>query len=252
MKTPEISIITPTYNCELYFFRTADSVFSQTNENWEWIITDDASSDSTWKILEKLAQKDDRIKIARNPINLGAAESRNNSIRKARGEYLAFLDSDDTWKSTKLERHLIYMKKHKIHFSFTAYQVAYCNKLKNGRLVDHKANLKVTYNDMLNKKATMGCSTIIIARKTIDNNLMPNIRTGQDYAFWLSILRKGNIAYCFPEALTQYNIRSNSISRNKVKKALRQWEIYRKLEKIGILKSCWHFSNYAFRAMANQ
>lgn len=78
---------------------------------------------------------------------------------------------------------------------------------------------------------------------------MPNIRTGQDYAFWLKLLKQGSNARLFNSVLTEYRIMPNSISRNKLKKAKRQWEIYRSIEGLNLMKSLNCFVNYSVRAV---
>ena len=99
---PTISIITPAYNCEKYLNEAVDSVLAQTLQDWEMLIIDDCSSDSTYRCMQKLAQKDSRIKIFRNKYNAGAAATRNYGIREAKGQWIAFLDSDDLWRQEKL------------------------------------------------------------------------------------------------------------------------------------------------------
>ncbi|MCV5225296.1 glycosyltransferase family 2 protein, partial [Escherichia coli] len=79
----------------------------------------------------------------------------------------------------------------------------------------------------LKKKATLGCSTVILRNNVFKDISMPLLRTGQDYALWLKLLKQNQRAYLLNEVLSQYRILPNSISRNKIKKSKRQWEIYR-------------------------
>jgi len=111
--------------------------------------------------------------------------------------------------------------------------------------------LFVSYKDLLAKKVTLGCSTVMLKNDAFDNIRMPLIRTGQDYALWLQLLKKYNVnAVLYPKVLTSYRIVAGSISRNKLKKAIRQWSIYRNLEKINLVMSMWYFVNYAWRAIS--
>ena len=91
-----VSIITPNYNSSKYIKDTIKSVLNQTYENWEWIITDDGSTDESAEYIKNLCNEDSRIKLFKQT-NLGPAKARNNSIKNAKGQYLAFLDSDDIW-----------------------------------------------------------------------------------------------------------------------------------------------------------
>ena len=107
----------------------------------------------------------------------------------------------------------------------------------------------VTYRAMLKKAATMGCLTVIVDREKAGDFRMPNIKTGQDYATWLAILKNGNMAMKLDESLSSYWISSNSISRNKLKKAKRQWQIYRELERLNTVNAAWCFMHYGWRAI---
>ena len=103
---PKISIVTPAYNCEKYLEEAVNSVLAQSFEDWELLIIDDCSKDATWLRMQTLAKKDNRIRIFQNQHNSGSAATRNNGIRQARGEWIAFLDSDDLWRPEKLERQM--------------------------------------------------------------------------------------------------------------------------------------------------
>jgi len=91
----------------------------------------------------------------------------------------------------------------------------------------------------------------MLSKKSFEGLLsMPLLRTGQDYAFWLKLLKNTTQkAHILPIALTQYRINPDSISRNKLKKAKRQWTIYRNNENLSFVKSLYYFCFYAFRAI---
>ena len=96
-----VSVIMPSYNTGAYIREAIQSVQNQTYENWELLIVDDCSTDDTDKVLEGLL--DERIKVFKNEKNSGAAISRNKALREARGQWVAYLDSDDLWVPEKLE-----------------------------------------------------------------------------------------------------------------------------------------------------
>ena len=98
-----ISIIIPVYNVEEYLHVCINSVLKQTYDDFEIICIDDASTDSSLKILEYFAQKDSRIKIIKNETNKGLGPSRNIGIEVAKGKYILFLDSDDWYSFNTLE-----------------------------------------------------------------------------------------------------------------------------------------------------
>ena len=118
-----ISIITPNYNCVKFIAETIESVLAQTYQNWEMIIVDDCSTDGSYEIALKYAEKDKRIKIFRMDHNSGAAYCRNKGIELSKGEYIAFLDSDDLWMPEKLEKQVEFMIANNCDFSFTEYQI---------------------------------------------------------------------------------------------------------------------------------
>lgn len=247
-----ISVITPSYNCRDTINESYLSIRNQTYSNWEWLVIDDCSTDGSYERLKELEQSDSRIKIFKNQTNQGAAVSRNAAISKAVGEYIAFIDSDDLWLENKLEKQLLFMEKNNTAFSFTAYELI---DEKGGRLnktVDTHLKEALTYDDMLRKKATLGCSTVMIKNNYFSDLKMPLIRTGQDYALWLKLLKTGELAHPIPELLTQYRVLPNSISRNKWKKARRQWQIYRDIEKLSLPLALECFCFYAFRAVFRQ
>ncbi|YCH29280.1 glycosyltransferase [Erwinia sp. D4-22] len=243
-----VSIITPTYNAEKFINVVYESLTSQTHLAWEWLVTDDCSIDNTYKILENLANNDRRIKLRKNSVNSGAAITRNASLARATGEFIAFIDSDDVWAPEKLEKQIAFMGD-TIDFSFTAYKLISENGEDLGKSVDTFHTRPLNYHDMLKKKATLGCSTVMLRRDAIKDYKMPLLRTGQDYALWLKILKSGINAYPLTEVLTNYRIVANSISRNKLKKAKRQWQIYRNVEGLGVFYSLYCFLFYAWRAV---
>ena len=104
ISNPGISVIIPTYNRAHLISRSAKSVLAQTYPDFELIIVDDGSGDNTEEIIEALA--DPRIRYLRHESNRGVSAARNTGIRAARGDYIAFQDSDDEWLPQKLEKQL--------------------------------------------------------------------------------------------------------------------------------------------------
>ena len=108
-KNPQISVIIPIYNCEKYIKECLSSLIKQTFKNFEIICVNDGSNDDTLKILKKFEAKDERI-IIFNQNNSGPGIARNIGMKKSKGEYLIFLDSDDIFKKTMLEELYIKIK----------------------------------------------------------------------------------------------------------------------------------------------
>lgn len=243
--TPVVSVIIPFYTRIDWLEEALNSVLSQSFTDYEIIVVNDGSKENLDIIREKFKNKI----IIVDKENEGPAIARNEGIKKSKGEYIAFLDSDDYWLENKLSLQLKFMEEQCCSFSFTSFEIVDENRNTLNKIVDSQQEKPINYEDMLRKKATLGCSTVILKRSGISKFTMPLIRTGQDYAYWLSILKGGIPAFCLTEPLTQYRILPNSISRNKFKKALRQWEIYRKIEGLSVLSSLVNFSFYGYRAI---
>ena len=113
-----VSIITPTFNSIQFIEETINSILKQTAGNWELLITDDGSTDGTWKILQEYEAKDNRIKIFQLEKNSGPGVARNNSIKNAKGRYIAFCDSDDVWLPDKLEKQIAFLQEERSVFYF--------------------------------------------------------------------------------------------------------------------------------------
>lgn len=240
---PFVSVITPAYNAERFIHETIDSVLRQTYTNWEMIIVDDRSTDRTVEIIKQYQKNDNRIRLIELKENSGSAVARNTAMDHAKGRYIAFLDSDDLWTPKKLALQLQFMQENDIAFSFTKYR----RMLENGSETNgiSAAPHQVGYDDLM-KHCVIGCLTVMLDMDKIGNERMVNIRTRQDYVYWLTLTKKGFTAYGLPEVLAKYRLVENSISSNKLKAAKKNWEVYYRIEKQGLLKSVWYFSNYAF------
>ena len=241
-----VSIITPSYNSEKFIKDCVNSVLCQTYTNWELLIVDDYSKDNSRDVISLLSLKDERIKSIFLEENVGAAAARNIAIKESNGRYIAFLDSDDIWKSDKLEKQLSFMKENDIAFSFSTYQLM----SEDGKNLTNviKAPQKMTYHSYL-KNTIIGCLTVIIDREKTGDFEMPNIRSSHDMALWLLIMKRGFSAYGLDENLAYYRIVSNSNTSKKWKAAKEVWEVYRKVEKLNFFYSMCNFVGYAFNAV---
>lgn len=118
-----VSIITPTYNSDFFISDTIESILLQTYKNWELIVIDDYSSDSTIQIVQSFIKEHSNIKLLKNQSNQGAAISRNKGIEAAKGDYIAFLDADDLWKPEKLEKQVVFMQAENSDVCYSSYDL---------------------------------------------------------------------------------------------------------------------------------
>lgn len=244
MKNSLVSIITPCYNSEKFIAETIKSVQNQTYQNWEMLITDDGSTDTSVEIIKDFIKKDDRIKLYQIQ-NSGAAVARNHSIKNAKGTFIAFLDSDDIWLPTKLEKQLNFMQTHQYAFTFTSYQ----RMDEEGVLLkkEVKCQHKLSYKNMLSSNK-IGCLTAVYNQEMLGKIYMPLIRKRQDYGLWLKILKLTDFAYGLEEVLATYRLRNFSMSAKKTEMIKWNWKLYREVEKKSLLSAAyWVLSNVYFK-----
>lgn len=243
-----ISIIVPVYNAENYILKTIEMVEKQTYTDWELLLIDDASKDlSADKIREFLKHhSSEKIHLIESKKNQGAAKSRNLGLEKAKGRYIAFLDADDVWKEEKLEKQMEFMQKENAGFVFSAYEFGNENAVGTGKIVHVPRTL--SYQKALSRTVIF-TSTVLIDTKKIEKKYiyMPDVPS-EDSATWWQILREGHIAFGMDEVLAVYRRPPKSLSSNKWKAMKRIWYLYRKVERISLVKSCFLFVSWAYRA----
>ncbi|MGX9519184.1 glycosyltransferase family 2 protein [Vibrio mediterranei] len=235
-----VSIITPTYNDIAFIKATYSSICSQSYEYWEWVVTDDCSTDGTYEMLLALSHKDSRIIVNRNAVNSGAAVSRNSSIDLAKGRFIAFLDADDLWEPDKLKLQVQFMIDEGVSLSYSDYstidEMGIC--LNSIRRVPEK----VTYRSLL-KENVIGCLTAIYDVDKIGKHYMPLIRKRQDFGLWLKILRSVDSARKCPGVLAKYRVRKNSVSSNKFRLLRYNFELFYKHEGMPLYKSGYYLAS---------
>lgn len=243
---PLVSIIMPCFNMASYISDSIKSVIAQTYPHWELLIVDDASTDDTVNIIESYAQFDARIRFAVKKQNSGIADTRNQCIQMACGQFLAFLDADDIWHPEKLEKQLKFMIEKNVGFSYSTYDWIDEEGKTLNKFINTIGNLD--YETYL-QNTIIGCSTVMVNKTITGEVVVPKFRTSEDTATWLDILRKGHLAYAIDEPLVSYRIRRKSASSNKIKAAADLWKVYRCHEKLPFFKATYYFSCYAFNAI---
>ncbi|HLY43023.1 MAG TPA: glycosyltransferase family 2 protein [Terracidiphilus sp.] len=239
-----VSIVMPTYNCENSLSASIRSVQAQTCRDWELVIVDDASSDASLEIARRFAIEDKRIRVLPLSQNGGAARARNAAINAARGQYLAFLDSDDLWLPQKLAVQVEFLKSHNAGFCFGSY----CRWNGADQIsAPVPVPQTVQYSNLLCGNV-IPCLTVLLDRERIASFRMPQT-PHEDYAAWLAILRQGHTAYGMQIDLARYRVSPQSLSANKFKCALWHWQILRAQEKLRLPRAIWCFLRYALRGI---
>lgn len=222
-----VSIIMPSYNTAEYIAESIQSVLDQSYTNWQLIIVDDCSTDNTDEVIKPYLT-DGRIEYYRNEKSSGAAVSRNHALRKAKGRWIAFLDSDDLWMPNKLEKQIAFMKNNDYHFSYTNYSEINTDGQRNGVTVTGPK--RVTKTGMFNY-CWLGCLTVMYDAETVGQVQIADIKKNNDYAMWLKVCKKAD-CYLLDEELALYRRgRQGSISTHGIKKLIVwHYKLYKEAE----------------------
>ncbi|WPO80108.1 glycosyltransferase family 2 protein [Flavobacterium sp. KACC 22761] len=238
-----VSIIVPTYNTEKFIRQTIESVQNQTYTNWEMILVDDASTDQTIAIIEEFAQKDSRIKLFKLEKNSGNGFARNVALEKASGKYIAYLDSDDLWRSDKLEKQLQFLKEKNAPFTFSFYDSIDEEGNNLNRRVENPQPL--TYKQLFFCNY-VGNLTAIYDVEYFGKIILETSQKRQDWRIWLTILKQIRTAEAIPEPLAFYRIRKDSISSSKFKLIKHNFGVYREFHGYNLVFSVLLMMRFLF------
>ena len=243
-----MSIITPMYNGAAFVGETIESVLRQTYEKWEMIIVDDCSPDNGESIRVVKQFSDHRIHLIESKINKGSSGARNTALKQARGQYIAFLDSDDLWPEDYLMSQLRALQEKNAVIIYGAVQlIDECTKHKIGS--PYLRPSRVNYNDTL--KVCFICPSAAIydtsrVRKYYFRESLRSMR--DDYVYWLDMLKEVDWAYYNPNATILYRVRQSAVTANKKKVISAHWKVLREVLHLPLGKSvycliCWAINN---------
>lgn len=265
-----VSIIVPAYNAERYIGQALQSVLAQTMRDWELIVVEDASEDGTKEQVRRFAEtmageagssasgiQDGKLRILENETNRGAAFCRNRGISAARGEWIAFLDSDDMWEPDKLEKQLRCAARHPdagLLFAGSAFMDGEGKFLSGQLSVPERIDLET-----LLKQNVISCSSVLVRRDLLlrcrdaSGEVFPDTRRlgllmHEDFPVWIRALRVCGLAYGVNEPLLVYRMQRASQSGNKGKAARMTWQVYRYL-KLPLWSCAYYFCCYAWRSV---
>lgn len=242
-KKPLVSVIVPSFFSENYIRQCIESVQKQTYTNFELIIVDGMSGDKTIEIIEQYKKYDERIKLVMNPNDNGPAQARSEGIKVSKGDFIAFLDSDDMWTENKLELQLQFMIRNNYKFTFTRYRKMYPDgSLSRISMGGHNSN---TFNQYLRRRGIAN-STVIVSKDCIDDEIINTVGKshGEDTLWWLLILRKGYIAYAIQNDLAIYRVVEGSLSSKVANNQLTVWHSYRNELGLGFFKASLNYFAY--------
>lgn len=249
---PLLSVITPLYNAEKYIAQTIESVLLQTYTHWEMLIVDNCSTDTSKDIVKSF--NDPRIKLIELEYNSGGpARPRNIGIQYAQGQYVAFLDSDDVWLPSKLQRQIEIVQEGNYDIVHT---LAHTIDTRSQPIGFHR-NQRV-YNLC---RFMMSPQTIILFSNFININSVlmkkdesiyfredKNLIALEDWAFWIENHLASKKVYLIEEPLLNYRIDINSASnRNSDKSFRKAFYLYALL----LIESKISYSKFCFAGLLN-
>lgn len=211
----KVSVIIPAYNAEKYIKRCVDSISAQSYKDLEIIVVDDGSKDNTLKICNEMKERDDRLVVI-SKANGGVSAARNMGLSVAKGDYIMFVDADDTIESRMIDvlvnsldgYDLVYSKYKKIKADETIYINEYniknlndCDRLKY--FIGDKTKKK---KNMLYKSSIMGSVWRILFRKKVIDGLEFNseLKYSEDFLFMMQVFEKNPKISYIDEYLYNY------------------------------------------------
>ncbi len=215
MYKPKVSVVLPTYNRAQYLDRAISSVLNQSFSDFELIIVDDASTDDTEKVVSMF--NDDRIKYIKNEKNLGGAGARNVGIKHAKGDFIAFQDSDDEWHPEKLKEQMEVFKKAEPDVAVV--YTAFIRKVGDKEFIVPPPSVKKKegniYRELLYHVNFVGTPTAVVRKKAIEkvggfDQRFPRL---QDWDLFLRLAKHYKFKFISKPLLTAYDVPGN-ISSN--------------------------------------
>ncbi len=208
---PQITVILPTWNRAKWLKTSIESVLSQTFQDFELIVVDDASTDSTGKILESYSGK---IRTILLPENLGVSAARNTAIVQSDSKWIAFLDSDDYWHAEKLEKQIKQTRlcpEYQIHFTDEIW-------IRNGIRVNPKYKHRKREGWIFKPSLAlclMAPSTVMLHRELLERHGMFDeaLPVCEDYDLWLRLTAYHPVAMLDEKLMTRHGGHSDQLSR---------------------------------------
>jgi teichuronic acid biosynthesis glycosyltransferase TuaG len=230
-----VSIILPYYKKKDYFLESFNSAYNQTYKKKEIIIVYDDDDLSDLNFIKKIIRNKKNVYLHLNKKKHGVGSARNIAINKSRGEFLAFIDSDDVWQKHKLKKQIKFMNSKKINASFTSYSVIN----NSGKVIDFRpAKKKITYEDLI-FSCDIGLSTVVLRKNKKIKKIIkfPDLKTKEDYVLWINLSKKKIDFFGLKKNLSKWRKLKDSLSSNLLQKLIDGFRVYHIYLKFNFLKS---------------
>lgn len=212
---PTVSVLMSVYNGERYLVEAIESILTQSYTDFEFLIIDDGSIDSTPKILADYAVKDPRVRVVPNDINIGLARCLNKGIKLARGKYIARMDCDDISLPERLAKQVNYLDSNQ-NCAVLAVKISMIDVFGNNHSLWKEDQRTTTWGEIYQQMPKANCIAHpgIMIRKSVLSTYMYNNKHsfGQDYELWLRICADGLRIEKLDEVLLRYRINPLSIT----------------------------------------
>ncbi|MCL6327002.1 glycosyltransferase family 2 protein [Pectobacterium polaris] len=235
-----VSVIMPAHNAEATISKSILSVLEQSLSDFELIVCDDGSSDSTNDIIRRYTEYDTRVKLITNLTPQGTANARNLCIKKSNSRFMTFLDSDDYWGHNKLATQVNFMIDYNIVMSHSDYQM-FDDCGRNKKILPPET---ISFFDII-KKCDIGCLTVMLDTSRLDKVYFPNIPK-EDYGLWVYLLKKGIVSRKSPGCHAYYRKQVNSMSGAKYKEIKKQWIVLKDVAGVPIFYRFYCLFIYSF------
>ena len=243
MNKPLVSVIMPAYRCAATIGAAIDSVLCQ-DIDLELLVIDDCSPEPLEEALAPYSG-DSRVHLLKNEQNMGAAQTRNRGVALAKGEYVAFLDSDDIWLPGKLQKQLKILEETGMVLCATARELMSPEGIPSGRILPVKP--VISYRELL-KHNSIACSSVLVKREVVLAHPMHHEDSHEDYIMWLEILEKHGSACGINEPLLRYRLTNTGKSGSKLHSAKMTFKVYRYMGfSMGKTLAC--FGSYAIHGV---
>lgn len=215
INNPLVSIIIPTYNSAKFLPETIESVLSQSYRNWEMLIVDDGSTDNTLSIARNFSFQDKRMRIFPLGFNYGGpAVPRNYGMKRAQGDYIAFLDSDDLWLPEKLQKQICFLESNRdIFWLYSKFIIKSDDN--QGIVASTKSKSGYIFNDLLLHFNIIPILTVVMRNRKENNTYFfdedKRLVAVEDYGMWLLLAKDEKISF-IDEPLAIYRAHSRGIS----------------------------------------
>ena len=233
----KVSVIITCYNSSSYVTKALESVLNQTYDNLEVIVVDDASTDDTCAVVQKIT--DPRVTLLKRTVNGSCGAARNTALPVVTGRYIAFLDSDDYWLPDKLSIQIKKMQEKAASFSCTNYIA-----VRGTREMLITMPEEINYRRLL-KGNIIHISTVIYDSKELGKEYMPELRMAEDFATWLNFLKVCKTVLVIREPLARCARRKDSLSSRLVSIKYFTYKVYRETQGLPVIISLY----YLFRSL---